>query len=62
MASTSDIKVVDSKPRHVFDRAAMDAVERYEFKPAMKNGVAVSSEQAAADRVQALNHPPLDSE
>lgn len=40
---TSDIKVVESQPRRVFDRAAMDAVERYHFTPAMKDGVAVSS-------------------
>ena len=40
---TQDVKVVDSQPRHVFDRAAADAVERYRFTPAMKNGEAVSS-------------------
>ena len=40
---TSDVKVVDAQPRRVFDRAAMDAVERYRFTPAMKDGVAVSS-------------------
>jgi protein TonB len=40
---TSDVRVVDSQPRHVFDRAAMDAVERYRFTPAKRNGVAVSS-------------------
>ncbi|MHB1058767.1 MAG: energy transducer TonB [Rhodanobacter sp.] len=40
---TSGVKVVESQPRHVFDRSAMDAVERYQFTPAMKNGVAVSS-------------------
>ncbi|RCS31487.1 energy transducer TonB [Rhodanobacter denitrificans] len=40
---TSDVKVVESQPRHVFDRAAMDAVERYQFTPAMRSGVAVSS-------------------
>ncbi len=40
---TSDVKVVESQPRRVFDRAAMDAVERYHFTPAMKDGVAVSS-------------------
>jgi periplasmic protein TonB len=40
---TSDIKVVEAQPRRVFDRAAMDAVERYKFTPAMKDGVAVSS-------------------
>jgi periplasmic protein TonB len=40
---TSDIKVVDAQPRRVFDRAAMDAVGRYRFTPAMKDGVAVTS-------------------
>jgi len=40
---TSDIKVIEAQPRRVFDRAAMDAVERYKFTPAMKDGVAVSS-------------------
>jgi protein TonB len=40
---TSNIKVVDSQPHRVFDRAAMDAVGRYRFTPAMKGGVAVSS-------------------
>ncbi len=40
---TSDIKVVESQPRRVFDRAAMEAVQRYRFTPAMKNGVAVST-------------------
>jgi len=40
---TSDIKVVDAQPHRIFDRAAMDAVERYQFTPAKKDGVAVSS-------------------
>ncbi|WP_426688371.1 energy transducer TonB [Rhodanobacter ginsengiterrae] len=40
---TSDVKVLESQPRHVFDRAAIDAVERYRFTPAMKDGTAVSS-------------------
>ena len=40
---TDDIRVVDSQPKRVFDRAAMDAVHRYRFKPAMKDGVAVST-------------------
>lgn len=40
---TSDVKVVDSLPRRVFDRAAIEAVGRYQFTPAMKDGVAVVS-------------------
>ncbi len=40
---TGDVKVLESQPRRVFDRAAMDAVERYQFTPAMKAGTAVSS-------------------
>lgn len=40
---TTDIKVIESQPRRVFDRAAEDAVGRYRFTPAMKNGVAVST-------------------
>ena len=40
---TSDVKVVDAQPHRIFDRAALDAVERYQFTPAKKDGVAVSS-------------------
>lgn len=40
---TSDVHVVDAQPRHVFDRAAMEAVSRYRFKPAMRGGTAVAS-------------------
>jgi periplasmic protein TonB len=40
---TGDIKVVDAQPRRVFDRAAMDAVQRYQFTPAKKDGAAVAS-------------------
>ncbi|OOG55561.1 energy transducer TonB [Rhodanobacter sp. C03] len=42
---TDDIHVVDAQPKRVFDNAAMDAVRRYRFKPAMKDGVAVSTTQ-----------------
>jgi protein TonB len=41
--TTSNVHVADAQPRRVFDRAAMDAVDRYQFKPAMKNGVPVTS-------------------
>ncbi len=40
---TSDIKVVDAQPRRIFDRAAMEAVGRYRFTPAMKDGVPATS-------------------
>lgn len=43
--TTSDIKVVDSEPRRIFDRAAMEAVARYQFTPAMRNGVPVASQR-----------------
>lgn len=42
---TSNIEVVDAQPKRVFDRAATDAVNRYQFTPATRNGVAVSSRQ-----------------
>ncbi|HEX7341218.1 MAG TPA: energy transducer TonB [Rhodanobacteraceae bacterium] len=34
----SDAHVVDSQPHHVFDRAAVRAVSRWEYKPALRNG------------------------
>ncbi|MBD8897649.1 energy transducer TonB [Rhodanobacter sp. DHG33] len=40
---TSDVHVVDAQPRHVFDRAATEAVSRYRFTPAMRDGNPVES-------------------
>lgn len=40
---TKDVHVIDAQPRHVFDRAAMEAIERYRFKPAMRDGNPVDS-------------------
>lgn len=42
---TTDVAVVSSQPRRIFDRAAIDAVNRYRFTPAMSNGVAVASKR-----------------
>ena len=42
---TADIKVVESQPKRVFDRAAIDAVSGYRFTPAMRDGVAVASQR-----------------
>lgn len=33
-----DVSVVGAQPHHVFDRAATNAVSRWEFKPALRNG------------------------
>jgi periplasmic protein TonB len=40
---TSNVHVTQSQPRRIFDGAATDAVIRYRFTPAMKDGVAVAS-------------------
>ncbi len=42
---TTDVAVVSSQPRRIFDRAAIDAVNRYRFTPAMSNGEAVASKR-----------------
>lgn len=41
--SIVDPHVVDSSPRHVFDNAAMQAVRKSKFKPALKDGEPVKS-------------------
>jgi len=38
-----NVRVVDSQPRIVFGHAAVDAVNRYRFTPATKDGAAVAS-------------------
>lgn len=39
--TVSDVKVIDSKPRQVFDRSAYQAVLRWKFKPRIIDGKAV---------------------
>ncbi|WP_440323863.1 energy transducer TonB [Luteibacter sp.] len=34
----SNVNVVDAQPKRIFDRSAIDAVSKWEFKPAMRNG------------------------
>jgi len=42
-------KVIDSKPRRIFDREAMRAILKYKFKPKVENGIAVT--QAATQTI-----------
>lgn len=39
--ATDNIVVVDSDPPEIFNRAAIDAVKKYKYKPRVENGVAV---------------------
>lgn len=43
--SVSNIEVVNAEPRHVFDSAAVDAIRRAKFSPAMRDGAAIASQQ-----------------
>ena len=36
--AVSNVTVVDSQPKHVFDRSALDAVGRWQYKAATRNG------------------------
>jgi protein TonB len=40
-----NVKVLDAQPRHVFDRAAVDAVTRWKYEPAMQAGSPVASDR-----------------
>jgi protein TonB len=42
--NVTDVRVTGSQPRHVFEREASDAVRRWKFKPAMRDGVPVASQ------------------
>jgi periplasmic protein TonB len=41
--TVSEPTVINSKPKRLFDRAALKAIKRWKFKPKMVNGKAVSS-------------------
>jgi protein TonB len=42
--TVDDVKVLDAEPRHVFDRAATEAVSRWKYQPATQDGSPVSSQ------------------
>lgn len=43
--SVSNVQVVGAEPRHVFDSAAIDAIRRAKFSPAMRDGAAIAAQQ-----------------
>jgi periplasmic protein TonB len=43
--SVSNVQVTSAEPRHVFDNAAIDALRRAKFSPAMHDGTATASQQ-----------------
>ncbi|GGA11120.1 energy transducer TonB [Dyella caseinilytica] len=43
--SVTNISVVSAEPRHIFDSAAIDALRRAKFSPAMRDGTAVVFQQ-----------------
>ena len=40
--TVSDARVVDASPKEIFDKAALEAIRRWRFKPAFKEGHAVA--------------------
>lgn len=42
--NVDDVKVLDAEPRHVFDRAAVEAVSRWKYQPATQNGTPVAAQ------------------
>ncbi len=40
--TVSDAKVVDASPKEIFDQAALEAIRRWRFKPAFREGRAVA--------------------
>ena len=50
--SVRSAKVIDAKPRGIFEASAVQAVMRWKFKPKIKNGKPVEQTRLAEDRIQ----------
>nr|WP_243050045.1 energy transducer TonB [Dyella sp. RRB7] len=42
--NVDNVQVVDAEPRHVFDRAAVEAVSRWKYQPATQDGSPIASQ------------------
>ncbi|MCL7421555.1 MAG: energy transducer TonB [Methylobacter sp.] len=42
--TVSDARVVDASPEGIFDRAALEAIRQWRFKPAFRDGRAVEQQ------------------
>lgn len=42
--NVDNVKVLDAEPRHVFDRAAVEAVTRWKYQPATQDGSPIASQ------------------
>jgi periplasmic protein TonB len=54
--SVSNVQVVNAEPRHIFDNAAVDAIRRAKFSPALRDGAAIASQQQKRIEFK-LNNP-----
>jgi periplasmic protein TonB len=43
--STRAIRIIDSNPPRIFDKSAINAVTKYKYQPAIRNGVAIESKE-----------------
>src|SRR5690606_37080356 len=48
--STRDLRILDSEPAQVFDKAALDSVSKWRFEPILRNGERVAQRAAVQVR------------